>query len=143
MRVALLILLLSMLMLACTEHTLGSEDSNTDLWERTVTVQLSYQQTAFGMADDLGVKFNHVVSDSRCPENANCIWEGEATVELLIIKNNKTMFTYSISSHNPIQEFEVNGRRFVFTLVKISPYPKLSKHIPEQEYQIEVKIGPK
>jgi hypothetical protein len=144
MKVSLLIFFLSASVLACTEHSLsGSESSNVNLWERPATVHLPYQNATFGVADDTGVKFNKVASDSRCPENANCIWEGEVTVEFLIIKNKQTMFTYSISSLHPVQEFEVNGRTFVFTLVEVIPYPKLSKHEPEQAYQVELKIEPK
>jgi len=34
--------------------------------------------------DVLSVKFDRVASDSRCPPNAECFWEGDATVQVTL-----------------------------------------------------------
>jgi hypothetical protein len=37
------------------------------------------RQTATVAGEDLSIKFVEVVSDSRCPKGATCIWAGEAS----------------------------------------------------------------
>ena len=44
--------------------------------------------------------FKEVSSDSRCPANALCIWEGEATIVLVSLDNNNQEGIVNISTKN-------------------------------------------
>lgn len=74
----LLVLLLSIQCLGCKK-----EDLSKNIGEQMI---LSFGDK--GIYNDEGtqleVVFSHLVEDSRCPEGANCIWEGRAVVELQI-----------------------------------------------------------
>jgi len=48
---------------------------------------------------DLLVKFAAVPSDSRCPPDVNCIWEGDAVVRLEVSRG-ETRETAELHTHN-------------------------------------------
>ncbi|GIW22374.1 MAG: hypothetical protein KatS3mg068_1381 [Candidatus Sericytochromatia bacterium] len=43
------------------------------------------------------LKYLKLVEDSRCPENARCIWAGRVTIKFEIIKNNKIETEFELS----------------------------------------------
>ena len=47
-------------------------------------VKLNAGQEVKIATKDLTVRFTRLVADSRCPANVQCIWAGDATVELLL-----------------------------------------------------------
>ena len=65
------------------------------------TIELKLNESAFGKinGDHVKLSFNAVVSDSRCPANAMCIWQGAATATFSFIKNNDA-HRFNLSTHH-------------------------------------------
>ena len=83
---------------------------------------------------DLQVKFAGVPQDSRCPENVNCVWAGNAEVALDLLHNNcSTVVTLNtLRSSGTGDEGKVGG--FRIKLVKLVPYPHTERKIAPRDY---------
>jgi hypothetical protein len=53
-------------------------------------IQLAPGQSAIFRAEKIEVTFVELISDSRCPSDATCFWQGTVTVRLAIRSNGKT-----------------------------------------------------
>jgi hypothetical protein len=70
---------------------------------------------------ELRIKFNSVQEDSRCPKGENCIWEGNARIELKVaIAGQKEALVQLNTSREP-QEAVYQG--YTIKLVSLNPYP--------------------
>jgi hypothetical protein len=71
---------------------------------------------------DIRVGFDVVVSDSRCPLNVTCLWEGTATARVWgeIAPDNRTLFDLNT---NPQFRSEAPYMGFLIRLLDVSPYP--------------------
>jgi len=85
------------------------------------------------------VAFDAILEDSRCPTGAECFWEGQAVVNLLI---NKTQPVEIImrAAHEDLAKDTLDG--FVYTLVNVTPYPdsKGTLPIPNEDYSIDIQV---
>ena len=102
-------------------------------------VELKPGQTASIEAEELEVKFAGVISDSRCPTGATCVWEGEVSCTLEITYRNepytKTIVQPGLSSHYAIEIFKVYEFRF-----NVWPYPGADEEIKSDEYRLQLVI---
>lgn len=101
---------------------------------------LSLGETASINGEQLKIKFVEVVSDSRCPKNAVCIWAGEVncTVEITYLQsvNRKTLVKSGASpeyANADFGEFEIK--------FDVQPYPEAGKKI--ENYQLKLIINRK
>lgn len=87
------------------------------------------------------IKFKKVVSDSRCPKGATCIWAGEVKVLVEFYEGGKFKGEKIITGSNiSISDFfdikELNIRKFVVT-----PYPEVNYKISQGEYAMELSVS--
>lgn len=75
----------------------------------------------------ISITFVKVLEDSRCPKNVNCMWAGQARVEVLVSENGKEPITQEITlgateevSKN--KTFFKEGDYFIKALT-LNPYP--------------------
>lgn len=75
-----------------------------------------------GSLDDLVVRFVRVAGDSRCPEDVECVWEGNAEIEVEVRKGGEAV-TLEL---NTSSGFATRATAFghAFELVELHPYPK-------------------
>ncbi|MCM3877029.1 MAG: hypothetical protein NEA02_11495 [Thermoanaerobaculia bacterium] len=86
------------------------------------------------IATGLVLSFHRVVSDSRCPVEVTCVWEGEVTLGLTLSgATGEEAFT--LSDHAPKRV--VSGHSF--TLLAVDPLPRLSA-IPEDAYRATIQV---
>ena len=100
---------------------------------------LSIGQSATVTAENLSVKFIEVVSDSRCPTGATCIWAGEASCLIEITYNvftfSKTLTEPGLTEEPSVTNFENYDIQF-----NIQPYPAIGKQISEKDYRLQLLI---
>ena len=105
-------------------------------------VTLAPGQDALISGEPLRIEFAAVVSDSRCPSGATCIWQGEASCRLKITYKNtvntKIITEPGLRSQPATTEFA--GYEFQFQL---EPYPQVGKDIDKNEYMLQLTVNRK
>lgn len=87
--------------------------------------------------------FNKVVSDSRCPVDAMCIWEGTAVANFTFKKDNVIYpITLSTLTRPPLSLYPkdtiIAGYKIEF--LNLYPYPKLHSSPSPGSIRAEVKV---
>lgn len=70
---------------------------------------------------NLFVKFDSLISDSRCPKDANCIWEGNAEVSFGITYKKELEQVHLNTSNKMGTKKSAFG--YDFELLALTPYP--------------------
>ena len=96
-------------------------------------------QTALVEDEQIKFKFIEVVTDSRCPKGATCIWQGEVTciVEITYFESlhHKTLTQPGLTQEPSRDVFKEYGITF-----NVKPYPELGKDIKTGEYRLQLVI---
>jgi hypothetical protein len=83
------------------------------------------------ISNDLSIRFNSVLEDSRCPTGVQCAWEGNA--EILLELSGGSPATVHLNTGAQFPRTEIyNGH--TITLQELSPYPAEGMHIDESRY---------
>lgn len=78
------------------------------------------------------------VHDSRCPSDTDCIWEGNASVSLRMIKGSE-MVDFSLNTHSDFTQDTTVLQRHV-ELLSVKPYPKSDKTYSLEDYRVKLKV---
>ena len=98
-------------------------------------ITLGYGKTA--KVGDTAVTFARVVSDSRCPVNVNCIWEGNAQIEVAVECAGRTE-TVELNTTGPKQSAEAEG--YSIKLIELKPVPRASEKTKPAEYKATLEL---
>jgi hypothetical protein len=90
---------------------------------------LHYQETKYNADENITIKLEGVLSDSRCPSGVQCFWQGNAEVEFTFSKNDVPR---SFILNTGIEPSEVSLFGYKIKLVRLEP-PVLVDNPPEQE----------
>jgi hypothetical protein len=108
------------------------------------TIELKLHEPAEGRIEGEKVKlsFDAVVSDSRCPANAMCIWQGAATATFSFTKNNDAhRFNLSTITMKPNYTKDTVIAGYKIEFVNLLPYPgTVADPIPDSQRKAELKI---
>lgn len=89
-----------------------------DIRHDTLSIPLAEERSAND--GRVRVRFVTLVSDSRCPANAVCVWEGDASVRLLVRVGGTTRDTVL---HTFLEPRSLSIGRYVITITRVLPYP--------------------
>lgn len=89
--------------------------------------QLKVGESATIENGQLAFVFESVPSDSRCPENARCVWAGDAAAVLKYVAGTDTL-------HTTLEPKSVVHSIYRIQLLLLSPYPKAPQPISQSEY---------
>ncbi len=88
--------------------------------------ETSFIQEADYSSEDRTLEIEvEVISDSRCPLNAQCVWQGEAEVKVEI--ENGITSEVILSTYDNHVDTVRNTR---LELISVDPYPEQDKNIP-------------
>lgn len=99
---------------------------------------LSVGQSATIEGENISITFVEVVSDSRCPTGATCIWAGEASCLIEFTDSEsryRKVLTEPGSSSPP--EASITSYEIEFTLL---PYPELGKETATKDYRLQLTV---
>ncbi|KRT61332.1 MAG: hypothetical protein XU09_C0006G0255 [Thaumarchaeota archaeon CSP1-1] len=100
---------------------------------------LQVNQSAEIKSEDMKITFLNVTSDSRCPSDVTCIWQGQAGIELDVQKGEvESTVSLSIGGDSSPEESIFNS--YLIQLVDLSPYPISTKNIQPEDYTVTIKI---
>jgi hypothetical protein len=100
---------------------------------------ISVGQSVSVKGEDLTITFVEVVSDSRCPTGATCIWAGEAS-SLIEITDSASTYRKVLTepgSSSPTKA-DFTGYEVMFNLL---PYPVLGKETKAKDYLLKLIVS--
>ena len=100
---------------------------------------ISVGQSVSVKGEDLTISFVEVVSDSRCPTGATCIWAGEAS-SLIEITDSASTYRKVLTepgSSSPTKA-DFTGYEVMFNLL---PYPVLGKETKTKDYLLQLIVS--
>lgn len=96
------------------------------------TITLKQGESAI-INDNIKISFKGLVSDSRCPIDAMCIWAGNAAVEIKITTDQDN-FTTTLNTFASPKSVWVKG--ILIELKEVLPYPYSQEHPKPEDYSI-------
>ena len=138
MKTFLIILLISTIALGNS----CSKSNNKRLAEGTIELKLRESAEGRIEGDRVKLGFEAVVSDSRCPANAICIWQGSATATFSFTKNDNThRFNLSTITMEPNYTKDTVLAGYKIELINLLPYPgTFTPPAPDSQIKAELKI---
>ena len=85
----------------------------------------------------LRVNFVEMVEDSRCPEDANCIWAGNAKIRVRVTKNGRSKLLELNSGLEPRTETFAG---YSFQLQALTPAPRSNIRINRNGYVAKILV---
>lgn len=102
-------------------------------------VTLKPGERATFQAERLQVRFDRVVSDSRCPRGAQCVWAGEATVRLTVTLPDRS--TKAIDVKTSLTDAATTVGAFQITVNDLTPLPTVDGPVREADYRVTLVVG--
>lgn len=106
--------------------------------ERGQTFELRPGQTARIGSEGLLIGFRGVVNDSRCPTDVNCVWSGDAQVNLAVTIGR--MAWTSLALHTHVEPRSATFRNYTISVVSLRPDPHSETRIPSQNYVVTLRV---
>jgi hypothetical protein len=95
--------------------------------------------TAQVASTSVSVCIDSVLSDSRCPTGAVCVWAGSAAVRLSVYDaTSKTRQVMTLNTNQSPKELVFQGYRVA--IVDVMPYPRLSVQTKASEYKVRLLV---
>ena len=125
-----------------TETTARDEDIAIKLVSLDESIDIKYGESVLIPLEDLTIKFNEIISDSRCPEGVICFWQGTAKIELKISKGSEIQ-TDTIQTYIPEKIITIgkSNNSYKFLLKNVYPYPKYNTAIDKKDYVITLNVS--
>jgi len=95
----------------------------------SVEVQIKYGQEAL-IENNITIKFKSV-TDSRCPLNVRCFWEGDGSCGLQFSDSGEQLHTFL---HTTLFPREINFSGYRIILKSLTPYPESANSINLEQY---------
>jgi hypothetical protein len=118
--------------------------SKKDVELREGTLELTLKRCGNGeiAGNNLRLCFDSLITDSRCPANAMCIWQGTATAKFSFTKDNETKtFVLSTLDMPPTYTKDTVLMGYKIEFVNLSPYPgTVPMPVPADKIKAELKI---
>jgi Zn finger protein HypA/HybF involved in hydrogenase expression len=80
----------------------------------------------------LTIKFVSLVEDSRCPEGANCIWAGNASIKVKVSNARGESKIFTLNTNTGAKGDTLGG--YQFNLESLTPHPKTNIRINPSGY---------
>lgn len=84
------------------------------------------------MAGGPSLTFNRVLSDSRCPMDALCVWAGDAVVAVSL--SHRSGSQADLELHTDPSGAEASDQTYTVRLVGLQPYPRSDRQIRDDDY---------
>jgi len=129
--------ILSIALLLCFTN-INSQESD----RNTVLVKLGEAVEQNGIT----VKFDDVITDSRCPKNVTCIWAGEVVVLVTLYNDGKKLEQKKLTLSPTSQLQDLTGNLYATNTLKLTgfnvfPYPDTKAKIDKKTYALKIQIN--
>jgi len=129
--------------LACARST-GCK-ATADCVAPTASVGEEFELAPFGTAAIRGttftVRFDSMISDSRCPSDVVCIWGGSAAIHVAVFDAGTEKFQGRLNTGEEPRTIVVD--KFELAIVAITPVPRSDSRIAAKDYRARLKLSAK
>lgn len=94
-----------------------------------VTVRVKAQKSV--MRDRLRIRVV-AIEDSRCPQDVNCVWAGNAKVTIKVTNRNGRTETFDLNTSVDVKSIRFGG--YEISLGRVTPYPRSNIRINPNGY---------
>ena len=105
---------------------------------RGAEFSLAVGKSATISGTDYRLTFNRVTEDSRCPVDVQCVWAGDAKIELTVSRSSAPGDTRVISLTPPNSEATVGELRI--RVVSLAPTPRQSEPPASRAYVAQLMV---
>lgn len=118
----------------------GSSDSDVTASREPADteVELAVGETASLPDAPLRITLLGVPTDSRCPVDVTCVWEGDVEVRLEVEPDDEP--AREIAIHSTLEPREVVVDGFELSLVEVRPEPLSGSSIPPERYRVRIGV---
>ena len=134
MRFSLLAVLLLLLLLAACGGEAGEVKANLGQ-----EFSLSMGQTVSIQDEELKLRFLEVISDSRCPKDVTCVWQGQASCLVEITYLESLYKVTLVQPGLPEEPSQIDFKEYVIKF-DLTPYPEAGKEIKKNDYQLQLVV---
>ena len=96
---------------------------------------LSIGQSASIAGENLEIRFEEVVEDSRCPKNVNCIWAGRFSC-IVQITDSDSPYRMVLTEPGLTDQSAGEAYKEYQLTFQVEPYPEEGKKIAADEYRL-------
>ncbi len=90
---------------------------------------------------DFSIQFTELVEDSRCPRGTQCIWAGQVTVSINILKGDEVLKTINLTLRPGAENLKSKiFKNRLFSLLEVTPYPSIHK-TGFKEYAVRLQVA--
>ncbi len=139
-------LLMAVILMGCTQQAttapLPKPQLNYTQAELDEEFKLRWNETALIREDNFKLKFLDVLEDSRCPPKVTCVWEGQASILMSAIREDKNAGNFTLklrAGHDDVAVQAVDGH-FVRLLEVDNNQSNTSKKIRPSNYTITLLV---
>lgn len=88
----------------------------------------------------LGIQvfFRGVASDSRCPSDATCVWEGDAALRIRATAGRADWTSFDL--HTSLDPQSARIGEHTLTVVGLTPSPATGRTIPNERYTVTLRV---
>lgn len=102
-------------------------------------VAIGVGQSARVGSENLEIKFENVIGDSRCPSNVVCVWAGVASIRVTITSHGDT---YSMALNQPGLSGSGTSSFLDYTLTyNLEPYPVAGVEVSPDDYSLTLTVS--
>lgn len=102
-----------------------------------VPFHIKFNQTA--TMQDLKIKIANL-TDSRCPSDVTCVWQGQAKILVDINKNSQNLGNFSLILNDKNLESRSFDHYFI-RILEVNPYPISTEKIHLSDYDFTLKLS--
>jgi hypothetical protein len=141
MRTKLIAALPALLLAACLAEATGPEPYPYPAYRLVSadTVHLAVGESGVAGSTGIRVELREVVSDSRCPINALCVWPGDAHVRLGVRTGSGSWS--DVNLHTYLHPHSVRYGQYIIRLVLVAPPRVADEEVKLSDYRVSVAVG--
>ena len=134
------VLLISFAISACSSsNALPTEPVIYSQAEAADSVRVRVGQTI--VVEGIKVRFSAVESDSRCPMDAICVWQGDAVANFVVEQNCDCRTpAFELKLHTTLEPKSGTAYGFRVALINLQPYPRASSPTKPDAYYAWIRI---
>ncbi|MFC2128246.1 hypothetical protein ACFLRR_00075 [Bacteroidota bacterium] len=104
------------------------------------TTEISMSEKLYNYENNISIKLDSILNDSRCPASVDCIWAGNAEVKYIFTQNDieNTIILNTLGGSNFKSDTIITG--YTIELINLYPYPEEPGEIGQGNYYSDVLV---